>query len=203
MRSALSKEDVETLNALQVEAEKVLAGERCWDSRYKAIEARIVLDGIHFIQSIENRFDFYIGTGKVFPDEMISAELNLDDSTSWIARVVDLPMDFPWDGSEVSPSAFTRVIDCLKMLSEQLLRIAPTKDTMALQENISRLPNDVFRYMSGSRSNENLSHTFTVAGRTVRGVAACPVRRTREGLGERDDARSRQREKEMERGQVH
>ena len=163
MRSALSKEDVETLNALQVEAEKVLAGERCWDSRYKAIEARIVLDGIHFIQSIENRFDFYIGTGKVFPDEMISAELNLDDSTSWIARVVDLPMDFPWDGSEVSPSAFTRVIDCLKMLSEQLLRIAPTKDTMALQENISRLPNDVFRYMSGSRSNENLSHTFMCA----------------------------------------
>ena len=63
MRSALSKEDIETLNALQVEAEKVLAGERCWDSWYKAIEARVVLDGVHFIHSIEDRFDFYIGTG--------------------------------------------------------------------------------------------------------------------------------------------
>ncbi len=86
MRSALSKEDIETLNALQVEAEKVLAGERCWDSRYKAIEARVVLDGVHFIQSIEDRFDFYIGTGKALPDEMISAELNLDDPASWIVE---------------------------------------------------------------------------------------------------------------------
>lgn len=163
MRSALTEENIETLKDLQDEAEKVLAGEKCWDRRYKLIEARVVLDGIHFIQSIEDRFDFYIGTGKALPDEMISAELNLDDSASWIARVVDLPMDFPWDGSEVSPAAFTRVIDCLKMLSEQLLRIAPTKDTMALQENISRLQNDVFHYMSGRWSNEKLSHTFMYA----------------------------------------
>ena len=160
MRSALSKEDIETLNALQVEAEKVLAGERCWDSRYKAIEARVVLDGVHFIQSIEDRFDFYIGTGKALPDEMISAELNLDDPASWIARVADLPMGFPWDGSEICSATFSRVIDCLKMISEQLLRIAPTKNSMALQDNISGLQNDVFRYMSGRMSNEDLSHAF-------------------------------------------
>ena len=163
MRSALSKEDIETLNELQVEAEKVLAGEQCWDSRYKAVEARVVLDGVHFIQSIEDRFDFYIGTGKALPDEMISSELNLDDPTTWIARVVDLPMGFPWDGAEISPAAFTRVIDCLKMISGQLLRIAPTKDSILLQDNISGLRSDVFRYMSGSISNEGLSRAFMYA----------------------------------------
>lgn len=163
MRSALTEENIETLKHLQAEAEKVLAGEKCWDRRYKAIEARVVLDGVHFIQSIEDRFDFYIGTGKALPEEMISAELNLDDPASWIARVVDLPMDFPWDGSDVSPVAFTRVIDCLRMLSEQLLRIAPTKDAIALQDNISELKNGVFRYMSGSWGNENLSHAFMYA----------------------------------------
>lgn len=163
MRSALTEENIEILKHLQAEAEKVLAGEKCWDRRYKAIEARVVLDGVHFIQSIEDRFDFYIGTGKALPEEMISAELNLDDPASWIARVVDLPMDFPWDGSDVSPVAFTRVIDCLRMLSEQLLRIAPTKDAIALQDNISELRNGVFRYMSGSWGNENLSHAFMYA----------------------------------------
>ena len=163
MRSALSKEDLETLNELQVEAEKVLAGERCWDRQYKAVEARVILDGVHFIQSIEDRFDFYIGTGKALPNEMISAELNLDDPTSWIARVVDLPMGFPWDGREICSATFSRVIDCLKMISGQLLRITPTKDSMLLQDNISRLQNDVYRYMSGSRSNEDLSHAFMSA----------------------------------------
>lgn len=163
MRSALTDENIETLRSLQDEAEKVLAGEQCWDSGYKAIEARVVLDGVHFIQRIEDRFDFYIGTGKALPNEMISAELNLDDPTSWIARVADLPTEFPWDGRKIGPGSFTRVIDCLKMVSEQLLRIAPTKDTMSLQDNISMLRNDVFRYMSGCRSNEDLSHDFFCA----------------------------------------
>ena len=163
MRSALSKEDIELLNALQVEAGKVLAGKQCRDKRYNAMEARVVLDGVYFIQSIEDRFDFYIGTGKALPDEMISAELNLDDPASWIARVADLPMSFPWDGSEISPMTFSRVIDCLRMLSGQLLRIAPTKDSITLQDNISRLHSDVFQYLSGKKSNEDLSYAFMYA----------------------------------------
>ena len=160
MKSALSKEDLKILNSLQDEAEKVLAAGRTFDDEYRRLEASVVLDGIRLIQSIEDRFDFYVGEGAVLPEEMISVELNLDDPEGWFARVVDLPKEFPWDGDGVSSDAFTRVVDCLKMIAGQLVRISPTKNSMALQDNIVMLRNDVFGYLSGDRSNQDLSRNF-------------------------------------------
>lgn len=160
MQSALRDVDVETLNRLRTESERVLSGKRGVGKGYELAEARVVLYGIQFLERIDNQFDFYTGEGSALPETLITSELNLNDPDSWIVKVMNLPGHFPWKGNDVSATAFSGVNDCLRMMANEFVRIAPTQNTMKLQDEIALLHNDVYKYLSGFHSNEDLARDY-------------------------------------------
>ena len=160
MRSVLTPDDCTTLKLIRERAERILSRDNSGTAAYKSLEAQVMLNGIYLIESIESRFDFYTGDGKILPEILLSSELNISDPDCWLREVCELPLIFPWDGSEVYPDAFDGVNQCLKIIAKQLVCIAPNRNTMEFQDSVSLLHNDVFKYMSGNRSNEDLARNY-------------------------------------------